>query len=169
MVFIRPMPVLDPARGLLHNEHYHIGYVTNDIERASRLFRERFGVSTFRETFSQMSGGGSLSLRSVWIGNMMFEITCGLGPGMELYSDHAPADGDFVLAFHHLGYLVADDASWALLRHTIASEGWHLRLDADIPGYCRAIYVEAPELGHYLEFVQPAEGLSARLNATPVA
>ncbi len=168
MEFNRPVPVFDPARGLLHNDHYHVGYVTNDIERAADIFRRRFGVREFRETGNE-TPGGSITLRSVWLGNMMYEITCGVGAGMELYTDHAPPGGDFVLEFHHFGYCVPDETGWSALRRRIEEGGWKVRLDSDTPGFCRAIYVEVPELGHYLEFVQPHDGLIERLNATPVA
>ena len=30
----RPVPVFDPAKGLLHNDHFQIGYVTGDIAAA---------------------------------------------------------------------------------------------------------------------------------------
>jgi hypothetical protein len=169
MEFHRPVPVCDPARGLLHGDHYHVGYVTNDIERAAGLFRERFGVGAFRETANEMAGGSRIALRSVWLGTMMYEITCGAGPGMELYSDHAPPGADFVLQFHHYGYLLRDEEGWAALRRQIERGGWRVVFDSDTPGYCRACYVAAPELGHYLEFVLPHEGLIERLNATPVA
>ena len=96
MQFNRPVPIFDPASGLLHNDHYHVGYVTNDIARAADIFRARFGVGAFRETASAMPEGASIALRSVWLGNMMYEITCGAGPGMELYTDHAPPGGEFV-------------------------------------------------------------------------
>lgn len=167
MDFERAVPVFDPARGLLHNDHYHVGYVTNDIERAAGVFRDRFGVSTFRETANELPGGSSIALRSVWLGNMMYEITCGSGPGMDLYARHAPPGGEFVLAFHHYGYLVPDEESWAVLVRQIEDGGWNVALDTDTPGYCRACYVEAPELGHYLEYVLPRDGLLERMNATP--
>ncbi|MDG2004267.1 MAG: hypothetical protein P8J20_13135 [Novosphingobium sp.] len=165
----RPVPVFDPAKGLLHSDHYHVGYVTNDLERAAGVFRERFGVTAMRESESQLPGGGNIALRSAWLGNMMYEITCGNGPGMELYSDHAPHGGEFVLQFHHYGYLIRDDEDWDALRRQIEAGGWTLPLDTDTPGYCRACYVDTTELGHYLEFVQPREGLLERMNATPVA
>jgi extradiol dioxygenase family protein len=168
MEFNRPVPVYDPARGLLHNDHYHVGYVTNDLDRAAGVFRERFGVTAFRESGNEMPGGSRIDLRSVWLGNMMYEITCGAGPGMELYSDHAPQSDEFVLKFHHYGYFVPDDESWGALSRQIDSGGWNVVLESDTPGYCRARYVDASQLGHYLEFVQPWDGLLERLNATPV-
>lgn len=165
----RPVPIYDPSRGLLNNDHFQVAYVTNDIDRAVAVFRDRFGVSRFRESDSEAPGGARICIRSVWIGAMMYEICSGFGPGMELYSDWAPEGGEFVLRFHHFGYLIPDDETWAVLEGQIAQGGWKLRLDSDIPGFFRGNYVEVPELGHYLEFVLPRQGLLDRMNATPVA
>lgn len=167
--FRRPIPVYDPAKSLLHNDHFQIAYVTNDIDRAVEVFRTRFGVREFRANDNDLPGGGKVGVRSVWIGSMMYEICYGAGAGMELYTDHAPPDGDFVLRFHHFGYLVPDEAAWDALERRIAEGAWRVRSRSDIPGFFRGCYVEAPELGHYLEFVLPRAGLLERLNATPVA
>ena len=165
----RPVPAYDPSRGLLHAEHFQIAYVTNDIDRATEVFRERFGVREFRANDNEMPGGTSIAVRSVWIGDRMYEICCGKGPGMELYTDWAREGGDFTLKFHHLGYLILDDQAWSGLELQIEAGGWRVRTASDIPGFFRGCYVEVPELGHFLEFVQPREGLLERLNATPVA
>jgi len=165
----RPVPMFDPARGLLNNEHFQIGYVTNDIDRAVDVFRERFGVREFRANDNELPGGTKVGIRSVWIGNMMYEICYGSGPGMEIYTEWAPPDGEFVLRFHHFGYLVGDDASWEALERTIGEGGWKVRNPSDIPGFFRGCYVQVPELGHFLEFVQLRQGLRERMNATPVS
>jgi hypothetical protein len=64
---------------------------------------------------------------------------------------------------------VPDNAAWDMLEETIECGGWTVRSRSDHPGYVRALYVEAPELGHYLEFVLPAPALLERFRATPVA
>lgn len=167
--FKRPVPVYDPGRSLLMNEHYQIAYVTNDIQKAVSVFRNRFGISDFRTSDNDLPDGGTVSIRAVWIGNMMYELCSGTGPGMELYTDWAPANGDFVLRFHHFGYLVESDADWLALEEEIGRGAWKVRTKSDIPGFFRGCYVEVPELGHFLEFVQPREALLERMNATPVA
>lgn len=169
LALVRPTPVYDPSKGLLHNDHFQVAYVTNDMDRAVDVFKSRFGVAAFRANDNAMANGARVGVRSVWIGGMMYEICCGAGPGMELYTDWAPEGGEFVLRFHHFGYLVADDAAWAALEREIVRGGWTVRTRSDAPGFFRGCYVEAPELGHFLEFVQPREGLLARMNATPVA
>ena len=165
----RPLPVYDPAKGLLHNEHFQVAYVTNDIERAVEVFQRRFRVAGFRANDNELPDGARVGVRSAWIGGMMYELCYGAGPGMELYADWAPPGGDFVLRFHHFGYLIPDEATWAALEQQLAGGGWRVRTRSDVPGFFRGCYVEVPELGHFLEFVLPREGLLARLNATPVA
>lgn len=164
----RPLAACNPSRGLLSNEHFQMGYVTNDMARAEDLFRQRFGVKEFRPTEGEMEGGGHISVRSVWVGTVMYEIICATGPGSELYTDHVPA-GDFATRLHHFGFLVRDEPGWNALEETIARDGWTVRHRSDHPGYVRALYVEAPELGHYLEYVLPAPALLERFRATPVA
>jgi hypothetical protein len=133
------------------------------------VFRDRFGVGAFRANDNVLPGGARIGIRAAWIGGMMYELCCGAGPGMELYTDRAPEGGEFVLRFHHFGYLVPDDAAWAALEAEIACGGWTVRTRSDIAGFFRGCYVEVPELGHFLEFVQPRAGLLERMNATPVS
>jgi hypothetical protein len=165
----RPVPIYDPAKGLLNNEHFQIAYVTNDIERAVEIFRTRFGVSRFRANDDALEGGTKVGIRSAWIGGMMYEICSGAGPGMELYTDRAPPGGAFVLRFHHFGYMIPDEPAWDALELQIEQGGWKVRTRSDIPGFFRGCYIEVPELGHFLEFILPGPGLLKRMNTTPVS
>jgi len=167
--FNTPPPVYDPARGLLHSDHFQIGYVTNDLARAVEVFRTRFGISTFRENDAELPGGTKISTRTVWIGSTMYEIACGSGPGMEPFSNHAPPDGEFVLKFHHFGYLVPNEETWEAMEREVARGGWEMFKSNDTPGYVRACFVDVPELGHLIEFILPREALIEKFNATPVA
>ena len=167
--FNTPPAVYDPAKGLLHSDHFQIAYVTNDLARAVDVFRTRFGIETFRANDSELPGGGKISTRTVWIGSTMYEIACGSGPGMEAFSNYAPPGGAFVLKFHHFGYLVPDDATWAAMEREVARLGFEMFKSNDTPGYVRACFVDVPELGHLIEFILPREGLIEKFNATPVA
>ena len=165
----RPVPVYDPAKGLLNNDHFQIAYVTNDIDRAVEIFRSRFGVGSFRANDDVLESGTRVGIRSAWIGGMMYEICYGAGPGMELYTDWAPPDGEFVLRFHHFGYLIPDEQAWQALDRQIDEGGWKVRTRSNIPGFFRGCYIEVPELGHFLEFILPGPGLLERMNATPAS
>jgi catechol 2,3-dioxygenase-like lactoylglutathione lyase family enzyme len=165
----RPVPVYDPAKGLLHNEHVQLGYVTNDMERALAIFRDRFGINRWRENDGELPDGGWVSTRTVWVGAMMYEIALGHGPEMDCFSDFAPPGGDFVLKFHHYGYLVPDEAAWSEVERQIAASGLRVRKPSDLPGYVKTCFLEVPELDHMLEYILPREGLLAKMNQTPVA
>lgn len=165
----RPLPAFDPAKGLLHNEHFQIAYVTNDMAQAEAVFRDRFGVTAFRTNGGANAQGGYLDVRAVWIGTTLFELLCARGPGLELYTDVAPEGGPFVMKLHHFGYLVRDEADWAKLEQTVERGGWTVRNRSDSPGMVRAMHVEAPELGHLLEFVLAWPQFRAVLEGTPVA
>ena len=164
----RPVAPFDPARGLLCNEHFQMGYATNDMAKAEDYFRQHFGVKEFRPTEGENPDGGKISVRSAWIGNVMYEIICASGPGMEIYSELLPDDG-FAIRLHHFGYLIPDEAAWEMLEETVTCGGWSVRQRSETPGYVKAMFVEAPELGNYLEFVLPAPALLERFRATPVA
>ncbi len=164
----RPVAKFNPAKGLLHSDHFQIGYVTNDIARAEAIFRDRFGVTQFRCRDNDLQGGASISTRTVWIGAMMFELCCGKGPGMEYFCAPPAADDGFVMQLHHFGYLIACDADWQSLEDRLEREQWHVASRSEIAGFHRTIMVAAPELGHMLEFIQPHEGLAAQMNQTPM-
>jgi hypothetical protein len=167
--FDSPPPVYDPAKGLLHSDHFQIGYVTNDLDRAVEVFKTRFGVTKFRENDSDLPGGTKISTRTVWIGSTMYEIVCASGAGMEAFSRYAQPGGPFVLKFHHFGYMIPDDATWEAMEREVARGGWTMFRANDTPGYVRACFVDLPELGHLIEFILPRETLIERFNATPIA
>ncbi len=165
----RPVPVYDPAKGLLHNDHFQLGYVTNDLAAAMEFFGQRFNITRFRENDSDLPGGGRVCTRTAWVGSMMYEIVMGYGEDMEVFSDFAPQGSDFVLKFHHYGFLVPDDAAWQVLEAEITRSGLRLRRPNDMPGYVKTCFVEVPHLGHMLEYILPREGLMEKMNVTPVA
>ena len=162
----RPVPSFDPARGILNQDHFQLGYVTGDIAAAEALMSERFGVNAMRRRDNELPNGASVSTRTVWIGSMMYEIACGKGPGMEQFSRYAPTGGR-VLAFHHFGYLVPGDEAWAAIEAEVARRGWAYEARSDTPGFARTAMIFAPELGHCLEFVLAREGLAEQFNQTP--
>ncbi len=80
----------DPAKGLLHAEHFQMAYATNDIEAAKRLFGERLGVREWRQLAGQMPSGGHIHVELAWVGSIMYELITATGKGSALYMDRLP-------------------------------------------------------------------------------
>jgi hypothetical protein len=162
----RPVPSYDPARPLLANEHFQICYITNDVDRAVALFAERYGIPHFRASDVELPSGAWIRLRVAWIGGVAYEIVCGGGPGMEHFTCE-PLSSGFVLRHHHFCYLVPDEESWSALERAIEQGGWKVRQNNRHDRIGRTMMIEAPELGHFLEYVMPGPDIVARYEATP--
>jgi len=156
----RPVPVFAPEKGLLNNDHFQVSYATNDIERAIRVFGDRFAIRNFQRIGGELPRGGQISVALAWVGGTIYELITGSGPGTEFYTAKLPTD-DFSIQHHHLGYLVYGDESWAALETVIARGGWTIVHKNDDSDFMKSCYVEVPELGHYLEYMCPsATGLA---------
>jgi hypothetical protein len=152
----RPGASLDAVRGLLHAEHFQVAYATSDMAAAKALFVERFGIREFRQLSGDLPAGGEIHVELAWLGPVMYELLTARGPGSELYIGRLPAEG-FAIRHHHLGYLVHDRAQWDALMAEIAREGRDMPHRRCNPGFLESCIVDAPELGHYLEYILPEE------------
>jgi hypothetical protein len=154
--------------GLLTAEPFQMAYATNDIERACAIFAERFGIRQFRRLEGQRPAGGYMRVELAWVGPVMYELVEGHGPGTELFTDRLPSDR-FVIQHHHIGHLVRDESGWAALE-ALASRSGHALVGVNHnPGFMRSGFVDAPELGHYLEYILPEPAAIDFFNAVPRA
>ncbi len=147
----RPSINCAPAAGLFRYEYFQMAYVTNDIQRACEVFTRRYGIQRYHDLENTFENGSSISVRLAWIGGHMIEVIQANGPGMEFYNDRLPSD-EFGISHHHMGYLLPDEQAWQELSSEIAEAGWKVVIDEDMGSFLKVKYVEAPELGHYLEF-----------------
>jgi hypothetical protein len=147
------------GNGLLSREHSHSAWVTNDLDRAVDIFSRKYGVAEFRYLEGDMPSGGHIRVAFAWAGGQVLEVIRAQGLGAEFYNEMLPSD-QFAIRFHHLGFVVHDDAGWQALEADLRAGGWpivHQTLTGD---FIDAYYIKAPELGHYLEYVRPfAAGL----------
>ena len=152
---IRPQSSFDPSKGLLRAEHFQMAYATNDIDRACAVFRERFGIGEFRRLEGQMPAGGQIRIELAWVGTIMYELLTASGAGAAIYMDRLPPGDGFAIKHHHLGYLIGSDTQWAALLAQVEAEGRTMPYLNHSPGFMRNCFVDAPELGHYLEYLCP--------------
>lgn len=150
----RPPAPVSPGEGLLRKDHFQVSYVTNDLERACEVFAQRYGIDQFDYLRGPRPEGGRIAVALAWVGGTMYEIIEAEGPGTEFYNDSLPA-GEFAIRFHHLGFLMHDRESWRALEREFGQKGWRIVATTLGSGFMDAYYVEAPELGHYLEYIYP--------------
>jgi hypothetical protein len=164
----RPAEPTHAPTGLMRKEQFQTGYVTNDLDRACELLRAKYGIGEFSFLEGEMGEGGSIRVAFAWVGGNMYEIIDAKGgKEAEFYTSRLPADGSFALVFHHLGYMIHSDEEWAAVKAEIAEREMNVALDVATGGFMDAIYIEAPELGHYLEYLYPAEGGLQFFGAVP--
>lgn len=162
----RPASRLAPGAGLYRNDLFQIAYVTNDIERALAVFADRYGVKAWRRMEGELKEGGHIRVEFGWAGGALFEVTQADGPGSELYRQGLPADG-FAIRFHHLGYFIPTEAAWRALLAEIDEGKVKVFNETNVPGFLQARIVEAPDLGHYIEYIFPEAGGVAFFQGAP--
>ncbi|MBU6268244.1 MAG: VOC family protein, partial [Sphingomonadales bacterium] len=135
------------ASGLLCREHSHSCWVTNDFDRAVAVFRARYGVTEFRTIEGPMPQGGTIRVAFAWAGGQVLEIIQASGPATEFYNEMLPAGDEFAIRFHHLGFVIHDEAGWQALEAELAADGWPIAYSTLTGDFIDAYYVKAPELG----------------------
>ncbi len=162
----RPATTFSPGRGLFRNDHFQIAYAMTDIERACAVFSDRYGIREYRRLEGPLPEGGRIRVELAWAGGIMYELLCAEGAGSECFRSVLPASG-FAIRPHHLGYLVNSAEEWDALTQEIDRGGWKIARKTDAPGFLKAYIIEAPEMGHYLEYIHPEAGGIAFFEGAP--
>ena len=157
-----------PGRGLLCKKHSHSAWVTNDLERALEILRGRYGIRNFSFIEGDSPEGGHIKVAFAWAGGQVLEIICASGPGFGFYNEVLP-DGEFAIRFHHLGFLIEDDAAWRQLEEELRESGLPIVFSTVTGDFIDAHYIKAEELGHYLEYVRPFGAGDKFYDAVPVS
>jgi hypothetical protein len=162
----RPALSSNPRDGVLRTEHFQMAYATNDIARARQLFEERYGIREFRRLEGPLRQGGSIHIELAWVGTIMYELLTAVGPGSSIYVDKLPTT-QFAIRHHHLGYLIHDETEWNALFTEVARQGLNMPHVSHTEGFMRSCFVEAPELGHYFEYLFPEPAGLAFFESVP--
>lgn len=166
MDYLKKPQVFNPANGLFANNHFQMAYATNDIERAKQLLQGRYHIKHFQKLQGQTPAGGTIHVELAWAGSLMLELITAAGPGAELFMHQLP-DQAFSIRHHHLGYLIGSEKDWQALQTLIKNNGYRLLSENNNQGFMRHCFIDAPELGHYLEFIFPEPAGLEFLNNVP--
>lgn len=145
-------PATPSISGSLAFELFQTAYVTTDLARATQVLGDRYGV----RHWTTLSPGGGMEIGLAWVRGHQIEIIQAVGTDMTIYTDWLPKTDAFAIRLHHFGYYIHDDAEWAEMEALLEREKRPVIFggQADI---VRFAYVDAPELGHYLEYVYPTD------------
>lgn len=167
-VLQRPLPAVAPGDGLLRKDQFQVAYVTNDLDRACTTMSERYGLGDYAFIEGKMASGGDIRVAFAWVGPTMYEIIDARGHGTQFYNERLPKDA-FAIQFHHLGFLIHDRETWQALEREFKEGGWSIAFETFNDGFMDAYYVEAPELGHYLEYIYAYEAGLRFFHSVPVS
>ena len=148
----RPAADFDSGSGLLLLEHFQMAYVTNDMNKARKMLRDRLGIQAFARLEGELSGGGYIEAEFAWVGTLMYEVICARGAGSEIYNNRLPNVEGFMMKHHHLGFLIQNQAQWDAVQTNAKDKGWEMAAHSNNP-LVEVCFVDAPELGHYLEYL----------------
>ena len=139
---------------------HQVAYVTNDMERALGVFRDRYGIPSFHvmehrfdAVVDEAPGHMALRIALANVDGVQVEVIEDIGSSLDLYTEPLSRDGTFQVVFHHV-----------CIRIEGGIENWekHLAELGDRPHYyrpkvgegTRVIYTdERAHLGHYIEHV----------------
>lgn len=144
-----------PRNGLLLTEHFQSAWATNDIDRAKELFSKRLGVRNFTQLSGPLADGGEIRVELAWVGTIMYELITASGPGSDIYTGRLPTDQGFAMKHHHLGFIVDGQDNWDGLEDEAERAGWAIPHKSVNAGFMTSCFIDAPELGHYLEYIMP--------------
>lgn len=139
----------------LLNNMFQTAYVTNDVEQAAALFKDRFGTGAF----SIIDFDGVMRIGLAFAGQNMIELVQPISDPAGLYSNWIPADQGFAVRHHHIGLLVDSTEEMAAIRAAHVEAGTAVAIEGALPGSLDFLYMDtAAQLGHYLEYVRLEEG-----------
>jgi Glyoxalase/Bleomycin resistance protein/Dioxygenase superfamily len=138
-----------------------IAYVTNDIDRAWKMFQAIYGIEKWldlaalsgRQTVSIHARQGRIEIRGMiaYVGTVQFELIQPIVDPERLYTDFLPADGTFAIRLHHLGFNQVGVDEVRVLESRLGRD--HLIPMATDSQTMPVFYADArARLGHYLEY-----------------
>ena len=147
---------------------FQIAYVTNDLDHAARVLRDRYGTGEFYIQRNIQNGATSMSLGLAFAGTMNVELIEPGPNGLPMYTDWIAGAQGFALRHHHYGMLVEDKAGWDARRGRLVALGIDIPFEGEIPDFIAYLYADTrADLGHYLEYVRMFDGARQMFAAVP--
>jgi hypothetical protein len=155
-----------------NSQHHQVAYVTNDLDRATALFKREYGAPGFFVLDNESTNRGlpddpHLRLALCNVGGVEIELIEPIGNTAPLFSDVLERGSELEIRFHHVAIRIdgpSDNwqthvASVDLVAHPIVFSG-------SFGDDCHFFYTdETPRLGHYIEHLWFSTKLAAQMRA----
>lgn len=134
---------------MVFRNHFQMGYVVRNMEKAVENLRDKFGVANWR--FLDMPPEAEVKrLGFAHAHNSMIELI-EMNPGREIFFKPWIPESESAIRLNHLGYMMQSEAEWDTVSRQFEAAGFTLAVSANL-GDVRFQYYDTVEaLGHYYE------------------
>ena len=141
----------------MYKNTFQVAWITNDVERAARVFKEEQGIDlAVIPGFSLEVFGGEPLVIDValgYVGDLQFEVIEPVSGPTNLYTRHLPASGEYVLKYHHLCNRIDSVAEYEELLASYRNRGVTIEVDGSFGDSGRYFYADTRDsLGVYQEY-----------------
>jgi len=146
--------------------HFQNAYVVEDMDRGIAYFRDSFGVAEWTVMDTAAPGSPATAIAVAYTGDLMLEL---IQPSAEpsLYRNWVPTGGSG-MRFHHLGFLVQNDAEWQAALRNYDAHGYATAASGSVPDLMDYHYADTrAALGYYCELIHLREGGKALFASVP--
>lgn len=136
---------------------HQVAYVTNDFDRALKIFGEVHRAKKFMELrdMHYPTGPGREAhchIGLAYVGATEFEVIQPLGDDVQIYRDYLPQE--FAVRFHHLSRFLETRQDFEQQKAAFQKMGKHLPIVGEFAGRASYFYADfRAELGHYIECI----------------
>ncbi|TAL02172.1 MAG: hypothetical protein EPO08_07765 [Rhodospirillaceae bacterium] len=138
---------------VLFRNHYQMGYVVRDMEKAIANLKEKFGVANWHvRSFGPEAP--VVALGRAYVQRVMIELVQATPNEKSIYSDWIPAS-DSALRLHHFGYLIDSEEDWRQAIAQCEAAGCPAAMAGSAGEIVDFYYADTvAQLGHYCELIR---------------
>ena len=139
---------------VLFRNHFQMGYVVQDIDRAISIMKDKFGVARWEVRHLPRGAAPAKALGFAYVQHVMVELVQ-VWPGEEtIYHDWIPAE-DGAARLHHLGYMIESNEDWCDTVAQFEAAGVPTALAGSSGNLIDYHYADTvQQLGHYCELIR---------------
>jgi hypothetical protein len=134
---------------VLFRNHFQMGYVVRNMDKAIENLRSKFGVAKWR-TLEMPPGEEVKCLGFSYVQDSMIELI-EMRPGQEIFFKPWIPESDQAMRLNHLGYMMKSEEEWDSVSRQFEAAGFQIAVARSLGDVRFQYYDTVAELGHYCE------------------